>query len=73
MAWPPPTYATFEVFRTDALILMRLGLYLVFENVDRAQFNEVEHLAIFNSHSWSIIPSPFNDINFRATSGNMFL
>ncbi|MBK8415027.1 MAG: hypothetical protein IPL22_11410 [Bacteroidetes bacterium] len=33
----------------------------------------VEHLAIFNSDSWNILPSPYNDMNFRATSGNMFL
>ncbi len=37
-----------------------------------AQPSDVEHLAIFNSHSWSLIPSPYNDINFRASSGNMF-
>jgi hypothetical protein len=34
---------------------------------------EVEHLAVFNSDSWNILPSQYNDMNFRATSGNMFL
>ncbi|MBL0342139.1 MAG: tail fiber domain-containing protein [Bacteroidetes bacterium] len=70
-----PTYATFgEVFRTDAPDFDATGAIFSFWRMwTGPPDNALEHLAIFNSDSWSIIPSPFNDINFRATSGNMFL
>jgi hypothetical protein len=71
----PITYANFgEVFRTDAPDRDELGdIYSFWRMFTGGPGLEVEHLAIFNSDSWSILPSPYNDMNFRATSGNMFL
>ncbi|MBL0342136.1 MAG: hypothetical protein IPP71_15195 [Bacteroidetes bacterium] len=71
----PPSYGSFgEVFRTDAPDFDATGAIFSFWRMwTGPPDNALEHLAIFNSDSWSIIPSPFNDINFRATSGNMFL
>lgn len=70
-----PFYGSFgEVFRTDAPDRDDLGdIYSFWRMFTGGPGLEVEHLAIFNSDSWNILPSPYNDMNFRATSGNMFL
>ncbi|MBL7916569.1 MAG: hypothetical protein JNL49_16175 [Bacteroidia bacterium] len=68
------SYTNFgEVFRTGAPDRNDFGdIYSFWRMFSGGQNQEVEHLAIFNSDSWNILPSPYNDINFRASSGNMF-
>ena len=70
----PPSYGSFgEVLRTDAPDRQdNVDIFSFWRLYTGSQTNEVEHLAIFNSHSWGIVPTYFNDINFRASSGNMF-
>ena len=70
----PISYANFgEVFRTGAPDRNDDGdIFSFWRMLTGGQGAEVEHLAIFNSHSWNYIPSFYNDMNIRATSGNLF-